>query len=216
MVSWAIYAVLWTIPNDQSAIASAALQNERSYADLLPFNVTAGSEARFTVFFQTNIPAGIGTSSYRTGEDWAVGPYSWTPPSATLPQFQVSYALYTLEYKVHPLNGGGIGPSIWYSGPQGNLTTIDIESYQAGAYSESAVEVPSPGNYTLHLLTSQSAYVTFGRMTIGAGSVTYSRPYFYDGLITIALAGAFSVTTLYVSRKKYWMAESSAKHTQSS
>ena len=215
MLSWAIYAILWTIPNDQSGIVDAALQSEGSFADMLPFNVTAGSEARFTVFFKTTIPAGMGTGSYRTGEDYTVGPMPWTAPRATFTQFEVHYALYTLEYTVHPLNGGGIGPTIWYSGPQGNVTAVDLQSHQVGEYSKVAVEAPSPGNYTLHFLTSQSAYAAFGRMTMGASSVTFSRPYYSDGWITIGLTGAFSITTLYVSRKNYSKAESSTNRSQS-
>jgi hypothetical protein len=204
MLSWGLFAIFWTSPNEVT-IVQDALYADGNRLTINAFNVTAGSEARFTIFFQTNIPANVSSEGHVDGENVAFGPVPWATPNVTFLRSELEYAVFTLEYTLHNANGGGYTqtPTTRYSGPQGNLTASNFYSTFVGEYTASAVEAASPGNYTLHFLNKPSTNAT-GRITMGWSRVTHSnsRPYLYDGFMTIGLAGAFSITTVYVSWKR--------------
>jgi hypothetical protein len=207
MLSWGVFAALWTStsPNGQATIIQDALEGDSNRLDINSMNVTAGSEARFTIFFQTNIPANVPPSGSVDGENEAFGPVPWTAPNVTSSQSELEYAVFTLEFTLRSANDGGVffNSAYWYSGPRGDVVGANFNGTFGGDYTASAIEASSPGNYTLHFLNKPTTNATV-RITMGWSSVTFfnSRPYFYDGLITIGLAGAFSVTTAYFSWKR--------------
>jgi len=204
MLGWGTYASLSTYPNDPSTTVNAALQAVHSEVQILGFNIVPGSEGRYTVFFQTTVPASSTPGSYGSSENAAFGPVLWTTPNSTFSEYQVVYVVFIVEYSI-VTNSGAVGPQIYYNGPQGNLAASAFMSTSVSPSSGiSILKAPSPGNYTLHLSNTNNQNANFtGTVSFGPSIVTYSRPYLYYGLITIGLAGAFTCTAAYVSWKKY-------------
>ncbi len=64
------------------------------------------------------------------------------------------------------------------------------------------LEAPVPGNYTLHYVNRNTSANVTGRVVMGPSSVTFSRPYFYGGLTTIAVAVGLSIVTGFTQRNK--------------
>lgn len=202
MVSWGVYSVLWTPPINEATIVQNALERDVNRINLNPRNVTAESEARYTVLFQTKIPATEAPSTILAGENVAFGPVPWGPANTTFFQADREYAVFELEFT---LKGQSYtqNPTIWYSSPQGNITAAEFLSTFVGGYSASALEVSSVGNYTLHFLNKPSTNATV-KISMGWSPVTYqySRPYLYQGIATIGLAGTFTIITGYFSSRR--------------
>jgi hypothetical protein len=211
MLSWGVFAVLWTFPSDQGGTVNAVLNGENgSSAYIGKGNGTVirpGSEAQYILDYQTVIQAGRGSGTFTpsNGQGLIYGPILWTNPSSTLSSFQVMYAVFSFHFSSQQ----GIGPLLWFSGPQGNLTqalgthsyggidaTIPFTSFQT-----SILEVSGPGNYTLHYFNTGSANAT-GLVAIGPSSVVFTRPYLFAGVTTIVLAVALAVVTGFVLRRR--------------
>jgi hypothetical protein len=204
MLSWGVFAVVWTLPDDQGGIVNAVLNGEyESAGNGNGTIIRPGFEGQFIMDYQIRIPAGIGsgTSLPPSGVGFVFGPLLWTTPSLTISSFEVRYALFTFEFSSQL----GPAPPLWFSGSQGNLTASLVTTKYGGVpstrpfsnFQTSIFELAGPGNYTLHYFNSGTVNAT-GLVAMGPSSVLFSRPYLYAGVTTIVLALTFSVVTRFV------------------
>lgn len=212
MLSWSVFGVLWTFPNDQGSTVNAVFNGENEAATYLGPNgngavIRPGSEAQYIVFYQTVIPPNMGSGTYNVpgGQGFASGPFLWTTPSSTASSYEVRYAIFTFEFTSQL----GPGPLLWFSGPQGNLTVSLYTNKYGGivspmpfsGFQTEIIQVSGPGNYTMHYRNNGSGNLT-GIVSMGPSSVMFTRPYLYAGATTIVIGIAFSIVTGYVWRKK--------------
>jgi hypothetical protein len=208
MLTWGVYAVFWTYPNDQGSILNAVLNGESSVT-LYRGNgngsiVRPGTENQFIMIFKTNPGNGGGAFMSPDGRDFIVGPFSWTAPGPVGPTWDVPYAVFTFSFSAKP---GPLSP-LWFSGPHGNMSQFIHTDRYGGLpttigdhFDTDILELPAQGNYTLHYYNNGSMNVT-GMVAMGPSSVVYSRPYLYPGTTTISFAGLLSVVTVVLLRKK--------------
>ncbi len=208
MLSWGVFAVVWTFPDDQGGIVSAVLNGEHESAGNGNGTIIRpGFEGQFIMDYQVRIQAGIGggTSLPPGGVGFVFGPVLWTTPSSTISSFEVRYAIFTFEFSSQL----GPAPPLWFSGPLGNLTASLVTTKYGGTpfggwfadFQTSIFELSGPGNYTLHYFNNGSVNAT-GLVAMGPSSVLFSRPYLYAGVTTIVLALTFSVATGFVLQRR--------------
>ncbi len=183
MLSWGVFAVVWTFPDDQGGIVSAVLNGEHESAGNGNGTIIRpGFEGQFIMDYQVRIQAGIGggTSLPPGGVGFVFGPVLWTTPSSTISSFEVRYAIFTFEFSSQL----GPAPPLWFSGPLGNLTASLVTTKYGGTpfggwfadFQTSIFELSGPGNYTLHYFNNGSVNAT-GLVAMGPSSVLFSRPY---------------------------------------
>jgi len=214
MFTWGVYAVLWTFPNDQSSTVNAVLGGEYSsgYSSVYCCNngtiIPPGAEAQFIIDFGASLRGGnCGACLLPNRPGFVSGPFAWTTSGWAISPIEKYYAVFTYQFSYSVKAELPQAPREWFSGPQGNLTESMYTDRYAGLenllghFDTSILEASAPGNYTLHYFNTGSANFT-GKVVIGPSSVTFSRPYLYAGVTTIAIAGIFSVITGFASWKK--------------
>lgn len=205
LLTWGVYATLWTFPNDQGSINQAILNGEyqSGYYQGPSGNGTIippGSQAQFIVWFRTQSNDGRSGGSFLLPNSlgFGDGPYLWAPGS-TLTSFEKDYAIFTISF-LTARNGSG-NFSLWFTGPQGNLTSFDagkhggLDLIAGTIFNTAIVEASTAGNYTLHYLNRNTSANVTGKVALGPSLVNYTRPYFYAGLVTIIVAVGLSVVT---------------------
>ncbi len=217
LLTWGTYAILFvsTSPSDTGSTINEVLNREsQSFANTVGTVMRPGSGAQYILTFQANIPGGIAPSGHSLpGGGYDFGPLLWTPPSSTAASFQVKYAVFTYAFSFTP---GPMGCCpLWFTGPQGNISSsMGTSSYgglnffvgqSVGAvrfgWETSILEVDSVGNYTLHFFNKGDAGGNAtGQVAMGASAVVFSRsqPYLYPGVTTEAVALALVVMTALV------------------
>jgi hypothetical protein len=208
MLSWGVFAVFWTFPNDQGATVNAVLNGENDYAaNGYGGVIRPGSEGQYLMFYRTTVPAATGSGTYSVpgGQGFAFGPFLWTTPVSTISSYEIRYAIFTFEFTSQ------LGPSVrlWFSGPQGNLTASFYTNKYGGifppspftSYQTDVLQISGPGNYTMHYLNLGPGNLT-GIVSMGPSSVVFTRPHLYIGATTIAVALALSTVTGFVLRKR--------------
>jgi len=122
-------------------------------------------------------------------------------------------------------NPNGTALTVWYTGPQGNLTQDCSGAYPLGeitcTYEPSApgtrigpyttfFKTTVTGNYTIHLLSTQctitpncSTTTAIGTLTLATSSLTYNRPYWALGLATVIVVGASIAAIAYLATSSY-------------
>jgi hypothetical protein len=206
VLSWGVFAVTWTSPNDAGSTLNAVFNGERQTLTTLGLSgngtiIRPHSEAQFIMFYRTEIPAGLGSGTYPVpgGQGIAYGPLLWTAPTSNLTSFEVKYAVISFS-AASTLTGPG--PIWWVSGPQGNLTASLSTSRFGGLeytrtnyyYQSSIFELSGPGNYTLHYLNQGSTNAT-AIVALGSSSVLFTHPYLYSGVTTIVIVAALLILT---------------------
>ena len=213
MLTWGIFATLWTFPNDQGSVIQAVLNGEYQYGFYRGPSgngtiLTPGSHAQFIIMYraQNQGGGGGGSSLLPGGLGFVEGPYLWTTPSTTLTTFGRNYAVFTFSFSSRLGSGNA---TLWFTGPQGNLTlSFNTERYGGlniilpTNFDTDILKAPVPGNYTLHYVNRNTSANVTGRVVMGPSSVTFSRPYFYGGLTTIAVAVGLSIVTGFTQRNK--------------
>lgn len=208
MLTWGVYALFWTYPNDQGSTLNAVLNGELSDTYYRGNGngsiIRPGTEDHFIMIFKTNPGNGGGGFMSPDGKDFIVGPFPWTAPSPTASTWEVQYAVFTFSFSAQ------LGPPspLWFTGPQGNMSqAIHTSQYgglsliAGGSFDTDILELSAPGNYTLHYFNGGPGNAT-GKVAMGPSSVTYSRPYLYPGATTIAFAAILSAVTVILLRKK--------------
>jgi len=208
-----VYAVLWTFPNDQGSTINAVLDGEYSsgYSSVYCCNngtiIPPGAEAQFIIDFGASLRGGnCGACLLPNRPGFVSGPFAWTTFGWAIWPIEKYYAVFTYQFS-YTVKELPQAPREWFSGPQGNLTESMYTDRYAGLenllghFDTSILEASAPGNYTLHYFNTGSANFT-GKVVIGPSSVTFSRPYLYSGITTIAIAGIFSVITGFASWRK--------------
>jgi hypothetical protein len=211
MLSWGLFAVLWTFPNDQGSIVNAVFNGENGAAAFVGNGngsiIKPSSEAQYIMFYQTVIPVSMGSGTYNVpgGQGFAYGPFLWTTLSSTASSYEERYLIFTFEFSSQL----GPGPLLWFTGPQGNLTaSLYTNKYGGinsprpfGGFQTDIIPASGPGNYTMHYRNNGPGNLT-GIVSMGPSSVVFTRPYLYAGSTTISLAAAFSIVTGLVFRKR--------------
>jgi hypothetical protein len=206
LLSWGIYGILWTFPNDQGSIINAVetRENPITYCCGNGTIIPHDTEAQFIMIFQTGpLPLGTcGSCLLPNGEGWVTGPFPLTASGLAFASFEKFYAVFTYTFTAQA------GPSspLWYTGPQGNLSESLYTSHYAGlggtsSFETAILEISIPGNYTLHYY-NVGPMTAIGMVIMGPSSVVYSRPYLYPSLATIAIAGVFSIITRFALWRK--------------
>ena len=208
MLTWGVYAGLWTFPNDEGSIIQAVLNGEyqSGYYPGPSGNGTiipAGSQAQFIVMYRTQNQGGGGggSSLLPNGLGWVEGPHLWTTPSATPTSLAKYYAIFTISFITRTGYSGNA--TIWFTGPQGNLTSSYNTSKHGGLdliplrnFNTAILEASAAGNYTLHYLNRNTSANVTGAVVLGPSLVTFTRPYLIPGLVTIAVAVGLSTVTV--------------------
>jgi hypothetical protein len=209
-LSWGVYAVLWTFPNDTGGTINAVLggELESTYCCGNGTVIPAGSEAQFIIDFGASLKAGnCGSCPLPNGLGFVTGPFGWTAPGWGVSSIQKYYAVFTYQFSYTVKEQLPAVIREWFSGPQGNLSeSMHTDTYGGlnnllGYFETSIFEATAPGNYTLHYFDTGSANF-IGKVVMGASSVVFSRPYLYAGIATIVIATAFSGVTGFASRRK--------------
>lgn len=216
MLTWGVYASLWTFPNDQSTIIQAVLNGEfQTISNPGPTGngtiITPGSEALFIMMYRSQGPPGMygGALYLPNGHGFVVGPFSSITSSSSPPSYSVNYAVFSFLFDTT----FGKPVALWFTGPQGNLSQSFATSVKGGldaflprssgpsVSGTDIFEISGPGNYTLHFVNNGSANET-GKLAMGPSSVTYSRPYIIPGIATTVLGAGLAVFTTYSLRNK--------------
>jgi hypothetical protein len=212
LLSWGIYGVLWTFPNDQGSILNSVVNGESpsTYCCGNGTIIRPSTEAQFIMIFQNNPtnPGSCGACLLSNGEGWVTGPFTLMSASLPIASFEKHYAVFTYAFTPPPSIGEIATRFVppWFSGPQGNMSESIHDSKYAGLenlsplFETSILEISAPGNYTLHYFNPESGNAN-GKVIMGASSVVYSRPYLYPGIATIIVAGVFLYLTGFVSWK---------------
>jgi hypothetical protein len=223
MLTWGVYAVFWTYPNDQGSILNAVLNGESSVTYYRGNGngsiIRPHTEDQFIMVFKTNPGNGGGGSISPDGKDFIVGPFMWTAPGPMTSTWEVPYAVFTFSFSAQqPGSQFPLFP-LWFSGPQGNMSQSIHTSRYGGlptnigeTFDTAILELSAPGNYTLHYFNNGSMNAT-GKVAMGPSTVAYSRPYLYPGATTIAFAGILSGVTVVLLRKKDLTPEAGPKPT---
>jgi hypothetical protein len=213
LLSWGIYGVLWTFPNDQGSILNGVLNGESSstYCCGNGTIIRPDTEAQFIMIFRSNPtnPGSCGSCLLSNGEGWVTGPFTLMSASLPIFSFEKHYAVFTFAFTPPPSIGEVAQRFVppWFSGPQGNVSESLHVSKYAGLenisplFETSVLEISALGNYTLHYFNPGLGNAT-GKVIMGASSVVYSRPYLYPGIATIMVAGVFFFLTGFVSWRK--------------
>jgi hypothetical protein len=221
MLSWGAYATLWAFPNDQGSIIQAILNGEYQwgwYRGVTPGAngtiIPPGSQAQFILDYRTQSQGGGsgGGSLPPSGLGFVVGPFLWALPTPSLTSFAKNYAIFTLSFSSRFGSGNF---SLWFTGPLGNITSSFDTSKYGGlqiipyeSFNTAILESSAAGNYTLHYVNRNTSANVTGQVVVGPSTVTFTRPYLYVGLTTIAVAAALSIATGLSLRTK---AQSSVK-----
>ncbi len=214
------FFILWTSPNGQGSINNAVLEGENAWAVPNeagcsscisgPAAVSVGpdSTAQYIIEFQTNYVSQStqGQLYSSPDQDLYVVTFQWTPPSSDFFSFERQYVVFTYSFQFGI--SGTTRSTVWFTGPQGNLSqSVHTSKYggtdvfHGGLYGTSIIEVDSAGNYTLHYSNPLSGSLN-GTIAMGPSSVTFTRPYLNLGLGSIGIAAAFATSTVFVSWKK--------------
>ena len=205
LLGWGIYATLIvsnsTSPSSSGGTVTAIMRginnSVSSYLGSQGGNpVPPNSTANFTMIFETH-PSYNTSLGYREfnppkgGLGTGFGIFLPSDPSTTSSPFTERYAIFTFLFSCSCIQslvgpGGFLGATYTFAAPEDTWI----------------VQVDSPGNYTVLLSNGPDGNAT-GKITMSFSAVTFTpmRPYFLQGLATIGVAIAFSVPTLYVSRR---------------
>jgi hypothetical protein len=220
------WTILTTNNNVNDAVATHKLQTETAL-----YSIPLGAQRYYTEWVNFHAPSsiyGYGTSCGFVGN----------VSTCTLPT-PVSNSSTTIEdyvvFSVTVPNGTAV--MVWYTSPQGNLTLNCSGTVGAplvvgcilepnapgvittGPYSNLVVQVPTPGNYSIHLLSERCSYSSYcsattatGTVTLAVSTITYSRPYHTAGLATVIIAGvSIAVAIVFLTITGYHIVEDRRK-----
>jgi hypothetical protein len=210
MLAWGVYSILWTFPNDQGSTVNAVLGGQYSsgYSTVYCCGngtvIPPGSQAQFIIDFGTSLKAGsCGACPLPNGLGFVSGPFPWTASGLwAISPIEKFYAVFTCQF-AYTTKSSVPAPQVWFSGPEGNLSeSMHTDTYAGletllGHFDTSILEASAPGNYTLHFFNTGSADF-IGKVVIGPSTVAFTRPYLYAGIVTIAIAGMFSIVIGFV------------------
>ncbi len=202
------WTVLTTSNNVRDALATSSLISETA-----TYSVPQGMQRDLTVC--------IGFRSADCYSGSIVRPSRILPtPGSNLSTTVDDYVIFSFT------NPNGTALTVWYTGPQGNLTQDCSGAYPLGeitcTYEPSApgsrigpyttfFKTTVTGNYTIHLLSTQctitpncSTTTAIGTLTLATSSLTYNRPYWALGLATVIVVGAsIAAAIAYLATSSY-------------
>ncbi len=210
LLVWGFWATQWTTLTTNNNVRDA-LVTASVTAETATYSIPQGAQRDYPVCI------GFQTSGSSTG--CAV---SASTPTHILNSPVSNQSTTIDDYVVFSItNPNGSALIVWYSGPKGNLTQDCNGAYPAGeitcTYEPSPTgarltlgstffKTPTPGNYSIHLLSTQctqtpncTTTTAVGSLTLATATLTYNRPYWAYGLATEILAGASIATTVAYS-----------------
>lgn len=196
LIGWGAFAVTTITPNpNDSTNVFGAFQAKPPFQWQDDYNLPPGStvEFVFNIRYTPNSGScgGFKPATTASNGTWVVG-CTLPKPNSTLTAGLSDY----VDFIIKP--GCCIQQTYfsWVSGPTGNLTWWQSN----GGFFKADQE----GNYTMHISNTNypppPAYPPGhvpGTLTFSLGYVTFSRPYFVAGIVTLAVAAGFSAYSLY-------------------
>ena len=196
LLSWGVFALTWTIPNDRVTILDSVLHGQPwTYGHSI--SVPPGTNGTFVLgmFHQSPSPG-------LTGGGLLNGFMIYDVPMTSSNPWEVK-----LEYAVFSFLiafNGSSNATFWMTDPQGSLAPLScglscsvaitprIVPWLSGGSVRGSwfTEMMGEGNYTFWIQNTGPG-VAYGNVTAGASTVTYSRPYFLAGLLTIVPAAGY-------------------------
>jgi len=215
LLVWGVSAMQWTVLTTNNNVRDALATSSRPL-ETATYSIPQGSQQSYAISI-------IGFRTIGSGYGCGV---SGSFPTCTLPAPGSDLATTIDDYAIFSFtNPNGTALTVWYTGPQGNLTqdcsggpAIVTCIYQPaadrsriGPYT-TFFKTPITGNYTIHLLSIQctwtpnncSTSTAIGTLTMATGSLTYNRPYWALGLATVIVVGAsIAGTVAYLATSRY-------------
>ena len=213
LLGWGLSAMQWTILTTNNNVNDAVVNGEldsHTFSYSIPQNVER--DFRVGVYFvPPSSNAGIARVTSPNGTS-VIGP---TPVSNTTTTTE-----YYVFFSITNPNGSAV--LVWFTGPQGNLSqTCGVSAVVAcrfeptppgsglGPYSM-FFQAPTPGNYTIHMLSTQCVATTNCtttnatlRLTTAFSLITYTRPYYNAGLATAIISGASIVVFIAIAGYRF-------------
>ncbi len=191
------WTILTTNNNANDAVATHKIQTETALYSM-PLGVQRYYPEWVSFHTQSSI-YGYGTSCGFIGN---VSTCSLPTPVSNSSATVEDYVLFSFA------NPNGTAVTFWFTSPQGNLTqecgdsvvvACNLEPNPPGARTgpySNLFQIPTPGNYSIRLLSTQCSFTSNcstttakGTVTVAVSTITYSRPYYTAGLATVIIAG---------------------------
>jgi hypothetical protein len=200
----------WTVLTTNNNVYDA-LATSRTVSETATYSISQGTQQSYPITI---------IAFRATGSGYGCGSNGGSIPTCSLPTPGSDLATTVDDYVIFTLtNPNGTALTVWYTGPQGNMTQ-DCGGMVVTCFYEPTPQPamigpfttffksPTLGNYTIHLLSTQctltpnycTTTVASGTLTLATSSLTYNRPYWALGLATLIAAGA-SIATLVASQE---------------